>query len=369
MILRFAWCCFLLPVAAAAQIPNTAWLDTTGGERLGKIIVGGYVDAYYGQFNGYRKDGNVPYFYSSIRNREFSVNLAMIDLRYVTSRIRARIVPAFGSYMAVNYASEPQVKNLLEASMGVKPFPKRNIWIDGGIIGSPYSSESILSKDQLVYTRSVSTENVPYYLSGLRLTTPLSQKITLYTYFINGWQQIADVNRSPALGTQFEVKVNDNNLLTWDTYLGNENAATHPDWHMRYYTDLYWIGKLSKRWSITTCAYIGLQKRTDSSGKAADALWHSGNLTLQYAFNPVFSMGGRVEYFNDEHALQETPINPVANSFHLKSGTLCFNFRLYDHVIFRTEWRHFISPEAIFSHHLQKGTEADWITGNVTLWF
>ncbi len=353
----------------SAQIANTAWLDTTGGERLGKIIVAGYVDAYYGNFNGTVKDRNIPYFYSSTRNKEFAVNLAYIDLRYNTDRIRARIVPAFGSYMVTNYAPEPQIKNLLEASFGIRPFPKKQIWIDGGVLGSPYSSESVISKDQLVYTRSVTTENVPYYLSGLRISTPLSKKINLYTYIVNGWQEIADVNNSPALGTQFEVKINKNNLLTWDTYVGNEQSEQHKDWRMRYFSDIYWIGKLSKKWSITACAYLGLQKRVDSLGNNTDAHWHSANITLQYAFNKLFSLSGRVEYFNDESALQETPINHLANSFHLQSGTLCANLRLYDHFIFRTEWRHFISPEPIFSHHAIHGTRSDWMTGSVVLWF
>jgi hypothetical protein len=364
VVLFFSFC-----VTSKAQIANTAWLDTTGGVHLGKIIVGGYVDMYYGYFSGKSTDRNIPYFYSSTRNREFAVNLTYLDLRYNTDRIRARFVPAFGSYMATNYAPEPQNKNIMEASFGFRPFRNKQVWIDGGILGSPYSSESIISKDQLVYTRSVSTENVPYYLCGLRICTPISKKTTLYTYIINGWQQIADVNNSISLGTQLEIKINNNNLFTWDTYYGNEISVQHPNWRMRYFSDIYWIGKLGKKWSVTACAYLGLQKRIDSLGIGSNAFWHSANLTLQYALNSVFSISGRAEYFNDRFALQETPINHLANSFHSQSGTICANFRMYEHIVFRTEWRHFISPEPIFSHHITQGTEADWLTGSVVIWF
>ena len=56
----------------------------------------------------------------------------------------------------------------------------------------------------------------PYYLSGIKLTFPLSKKITLYTYLINGWQQIKDNNEKKSVGTQLEFKPNACLLYTSD---------------------------------------------------------------------------------------------------------------------------------------------------------
>lgn len=111
------------------------------------------------------------------RNNELNVNLAFIDLRYRTDNFRARLIPGFGSYVNANYTNENgTLKNIIESSVGFKLFKNKNIWADVGILGSPYTNESAISKDHLMYTRSFAPEYVPYYLSGVKFTVPLYQK-------------------------------------------------------------------------------------------------------------------------------------------------------------------------------------------------
>ena len=167
----------LLGLSSKAQVVNTGFVDTAGGEHLGKITLGACVDVYA---NSSGAGNTLPYMVSSAQNNTFAVNLAMLDIRYQTSGIRARLVPAFGTYMNANLANEPgTLKNLLEASVGVRISQKHDVWLDAGILGSPYTNENPVSKDQIMYTRSLSAENSPYYLSGMKLGLPLRKNTTV----------------------------------------------------------------------------------------------------------------------------------------------------------------------------------------------
>ena len=167
----------LLSFFVSAQVVNTATMDTLETTVIGHLGVGAYVDSYYGYDFNKPANGNVPYFVTSARHNEFTINLAYIDLRYKSSNFRARFVPGFGTYMNANYAAEPgTLKNVVEANVGVCLSGKRNFWLDVGVLGSPYTNESAISKDHLMYTRSLAPENVPYYLSGMKLTMPVNEQ-------------------------------------------------------------------------------------------------------------------------------------------------------------------------------------------------
>ncbi|MBK8373095.1 MAG: outer membrane beta-barrel protein [Saprospiraceae bacterium] len=164
--------------------------------------------------------------------------------------------------MNANYQAEPNtLQNIVEASAGFRLFKKKEIWIDAGVIGSPYTNESAISKDHLMYTRSLAPEYVPYYLSGIKFSIPINKKINLYAYLINGWQQIQDVNKGKAIGTQVEYRPNNLNLINWNVYIGDERSQVSPQNRMRYFTDVYWIYNPEGKFSITSCAYVGNQNR------------------------------------------------------------------------------------------------------------
>ena len=179
----------------SAQVQNPAMPDTSFGEKVEYLRIGGYMDLYYGSFQPNSKDGSIPYLVSMNQNRQISVNLAYLDLRYAKGRIRSRLIPGFGTYMNANYQGEPGgLAYLVEANAGYCLNPKRQIWLDVGVLSSPYSNESCISKDHLMYSRSLAPEYVPYYLSGIKCSAPIRTNLSLSLYLINGWQQIRDRN-------------------------------------------------------------------------------------------------------------------------------------------------------------------------------
>ena len=367
--------CFVMIISSGfSQISNTGVMDTTGGISLKQLSIGGYIDTYYGGTFSKTSGNNLPYFVSMARNNEVNINLLYLDLRFHTNNFRARIVPGFGSYMNANYASETgSLKNVVEASAGFKLSKKKEIWLDAGVLGSPYTNESAISKDHLVYTRSFAPEYVPYYLTGIKLSMPLSSKVLAYLYLLNGWQQIQDNNSSKSVGTQIEFRPNKHHLFNWNTYIGNERSILNPNFGMRYFTDLYWIYNKNK-WSATACVYIGNQVIGLN-----DLLWGQINVMGKYEFTKKLALSGRLEYFEDSKGAQINSINNRNNPgtlndlfipFSAYSASLCFNYKINEHALFRIESRQFYSDNTNFVD--SKGLPSQymsWFISNLTVWF
>lgn len=350
-----------------SQVVNTGLMDTLAGTSVKKLTIGGYIDMYYG--NNFSNANNISYFTSMARNNELTINLAYIDLRYAEKNFRARLVPGFGTYMNANYDSEPgTLRNIVEASAGVKLSKTKDVWLEAGVLGSPYTNESAISRDHLMYTRSLAPEFVPYYLSGVKLSVPLNKKINAYLFVINGWQQIQDNNEAKSIGTQIEYRPNDKNLFNWNTYIGDERSASNPAFRMRYFSDLYWIYN-KENFSITACAYWGNQIKLNPANVKTNNFWWQGNIIGRYTFNDKMSLSARIEYFNDANNIQITPINPVG-AFKTFGGGLCVNYKLNEHVLFRLEGRQFLSSSNLYrDNDNQPNSNMTWLISNMTVWF
>src|ERR1700728_2499540 len=147
--------------------------------KKGHLTLEGYVDVYYSYAFSHPVGGTRPYWVSYNRDNEINLDLAYVSLKYTSDRVRASFTPGYGTYMNANYAAERQtLQNILEASVGVRLFKNKDIWLDGGVFSSPYTNESVYSFDQLTYTRSMGAENTPYYLTGAKLTVPFGSKWT-----------------------------------------------------------------------------------------------------------------------------------------------------------------------------------------------
>ncbi len=350
----------------SAQVVNTTAMDTIETTIIGHVGLGGYVDGYYTYNFNQPPSGVTPYFVSSARHNEFTVNLAYVDVRYRSHYMRARFVPGFGTYMDATYANEPgSLQNMVEATVGVLVSDKRKIWVDVGVLSSPYSSESPISKDQLMYLRSFAPETTPYYVTGVKLSVPVSQKVNGYLYVINGWQVIQDNNSGKSVGTQIEYRPDKNMLFNWNTYVGDERSSAAPDYRTRYFTDAYWIYNSGGRWTATSCAFVGLQEREGFS----DATWWGANLIGKYAFSEVFTLSGRIEYFNDPFAIIIKPsTGPV--SFEAFSYGICANFQLHNLAMFRIEARQFSSKDNSFTDKDGFPSNSSTIVaGSLTAWF
>lgn len=356
--------CVVTLFSTKGQVVNTATMDTTDFRYNGKVTIEGYVDTYYAYDFNKPTSGDRPYFVSMARHNELTINLAYVSVKYSASRLRGHFVPGFGTYINANYTNESfSLRNIVEASAGIKLWRNKNIWIDVGVFGSPYTNESAISKDHLAYTRSFAPEYVPYYLSGVKLTLPLSAKINAYLYLLNGWQQIQDANNNKSVGTQVEYRPSDYFLINWNTYLGNERSQQRTEFGTRYFTDLFFIYSKGK-WSATGCYYIGAQQRTNMNS----AIWWQANVIGCYALSDKLSVSGRLEYFEDLDEVHIDPITGVAG-FETYGSSLGLNYKVADNILIRTEGRSFFSNKQVYERNGEAVKNSNLITTNVTLWF
>lgn len=366
--MRFGLLAFLLFIlnTSCAQVINTATMDTVETTMIGHVGLGGYVDSYYG-YNFNKPPGGInPYFVSSARENEFTINLAYVDVRYRSTYMRARFVPGFGTYMDANYKNEPgSLKNMVEANVGVVLSVEKRIWLDAGVLGSPFTNESAISKDHLMYTRSLAPENVPYYITGVKLTLPLSQKFNFYFYVINGWQVIQDNNDGKSVVTQFEYRPSKNMLFNWNTYVGDERSSTHPEFRTRIFNDFYWIFNNGGKFSATASFYFGYQQRSGMS----TAEWWQANFIGSYAFTNVVSLSGRIEHFEDPDNVNVNTVTGIPG-YRTSSGGACLNLKLHKLALLRFEARQFFSQDNIYQKEDLTATNTSLLLiSSLTAWF
>lgn len=361
---------FLCSISLFSQVSNSGMVNVYDSAAKGKITVGAYVDVYYGFDFNRPSDFERPYCVSSPRHNEVNINLAYADFKYINDNVRAHFVPGFGNYINSNYAAEKgTLKNIVEANAGVKLFKNKEIWVDAGVLPSPYTNESAISKDHLMYTRSFAPEYVPYFLTGVKLSTPLNKKIIGYWYLLNGWQSIQDANKQLSIGTQIEYRPNNRLLLNWNTYAGNESSRVNPDFGVRYFTDLYLIYNPEGKFSLSSCVYIGLQARKDSLGVSSQGQWWQANAIGRYRFSEKSSLSARIEYFEDASSVQITPVTGVSGFSTFSSG-LCYNLKISNNAMFRLEGRSYFSQKKVyFNPEMKPVSSSNLLIANLTVWF
>jgi Putative beta-barrel porin-2, OmpL-like. bbp2 len=341
-------------------------MDTLESTVIGHVGIGGYIDTYYSYNFRYPEGEYTPYLVNSARQNSMSVNLAYIDLRYRSKNLRARFVPGFGTYMNLNYANEPgTLKNIVEGYVGVRLSEKKNIWLDAGVFGSPYTNESAISKDHLMYTRSFAPEYVPYYLSGVKLSVPLAARWNAYVYLLNGWQVIDDDNSKKSIGTQVEFRPNDKMLFNWNTYIGDERNDSQPDYRTRWFSDVFLIFKANEKWDFTSCAYLGNQQYENSDNQ----LWWQANGIARYTFAKKSSLSGRLEYFSDAGAVVAESVAAQGSGFRSFSTGLCYNYKVNKNALFRIEGRYFFSHDSVYPDDNSVYKQSTLLVASLTAWF
>lgn len=345
--------------------------DSTGNRLPEGWTLGGGMDVYYAYDLNRNGSKSIPYYVSMANNNELSINLAYIDVKYESDRVRGRLIPGIGSFMDANYSAETGLNKLpVEFNMGVKPLKKRNLWLDIGVLSSPYTNESAFSKDHLMYTRSLAPEYVPYYLAGAKLSYVVSDKWKVIGYLLNGWQQIADQNNAKSVGTQVEYKPNSKETFNWNTYIGDERSAVRPLFRMRYFTDIYWLHNFDGKFSVASCAYVGMQEVAVADQSNEQLYWWQMNVAGRYSFKKDMSVTARIEYFSDPEMVQIVPITDESG-FECFGASLGLNVAIEKNALFRLEAKNLISTgqKVFVNEDLQKVNNMTVLTANLTLWF
>lgn len=375
VILAFSvWVCCSV---AHGQVVNPGFLDTTEIKVPGKLGINAYVEGYYATRFKPSYNGTIPYMVNHVQADAFGLNLAYVDVHYSSSRVRARFIPAFGSYMVANYASEPAgFRFLFEANAGVQLFRNANIWLDAGVLGSPITCETAVSADHMLLTRSLAAEYAPYYLTGARLSVPVGKQLTFYAYALNGWQNIAESNTGKALLLQVEARPSDKWLFNLNGYVGSETydypsgtpapgpfPLPAPDIaRNRLLLDAYCVYDPTGKFNFSAGAYMGWQQfqkggSASSTGILGDysRSWYNLNVMARYWFSEKWALAGRLERFSDPDGMVSSvqPGTTLSNArlypaLQTNSFTLGVTHKVTDYTQLRADLRYFMADKDQF---------------------
>jgi hypothetical protein len=329
--------CLLGLVAAHAQQDSSAsWLFT------------GYAETYYNfDFNSTTAGERPSFVYNHKKTGTVSINLALLKMSYQTKRFRSNVGLMAGTYVTDNLGSEPRgLRNLYEANAGIKLSKKRNIWLDAGILPSHLGLATPIGKDNWALTRSLASENTPYYETGVRVGyTPGNEKWFAALLLINGWQRIQRPNSTfPSLGTQLSYKPSKQWLINSSTYIGNErNALLRERW--RLFHNLYTVYQPITALGLVACFDIGAQQY-NSSGQMG--CWYASYLQTKYSFTRQWSSTLRAEYYHDPRQLLVSTDSP--GGFQTMGYSLNVDYYPFQQMVLRLEGKLYQSKDALFTN-------------------
>ena len=285
-----------LITAGALALGLPAGLLAQEADSTPRLTFGAFVDTYYAYDFGRPESHDRAFTTQAARHDEFNVNLAHVSVQYAAPTTRARLALQAGTSVQVNYSFEPEeiggqtnhLPLIQEATLGVAL--ASTLWIDGGIFFSHIGSESWISIDNPVYTRSLPSEFAPYYQAGVRATWNAKPALTAQLNVINGWNLVAENNEDKAVGMRLDWAASPALTVSYSNYIGREPHATSEAQGMRVFNDF------SARFAPTEqTTLIG----TVDVGTQEGDTWYAASLLGRQWVSPAVGINARVERFDD----------------------------------------------------------------------
>jgi hypothetical protein len=340
-----------------------------------KTSVGGFIDAQYAfDFNAPRS-GDRVFTTQPARHNEFNINLAFVDMKYDTDKIRSRIALQAGTSVQANYSSEPTngavsggdlSRHIQEARIGYKISDKT--WIDGGIFFAHVGAEGWISKDNLTLTRSLVADFSPYYLSGIKISHAATDRLNLLLTVTNGWQNISENNQDKNIGTGVEYSF-DSLSLAYNTLIGREissplNSLIRTG-QLRHFHDFVIKSRGLQNWEWVAQYDIGFQKSESASGEDH---WQGALLMARYQVSTSQKISARVEYYQDLN--QIILVTNTPQSFEGYGGSVGFDNQLEENILFRLEARYLQTSNKIFPKNLDQFVDSNFtLTTSLSMQF
>jgi len=330
----------LIVVVFAATSFSTVSLAQTKST----LEVGGFADIYYGYDFSRPPSRTRSYFTQATRHGEFNVNLAYIEAKHAGEKTRGRLALQTGTSVVANYAGESAAnpstqldytlaRMIQEAVVGYRISP--DLWIDAGIFFSHIGFEGWISRDNWNYTRLIMSDYSPYYQTGVKLTYQFTPSLSGQLHVLNGWQNIYKSNDTPAVGAQIAFAPSSYFSVTY------AHLTSRPS-TFRIYHDLQAKMSLGESLQLGAVFDLGQQERTTGGWST----WWTAALLSRYQWSPLFGTAVRLERYQDPD--QHNFTTGTANGAQINSATVGADFQFDPKIVWRNEYRIFLSQDAIF---------------------
>ncbi len=311
------------------------------------VKFGAFIDGYYAYDMGRPPLIDRAFTTQAARHNEFNINLAFVEAKLQSPRVRARLALQAGTSVQSNYAGEYAVgvtsgpslaRHIQEAVVGVQV--AKNLWVDGGIFFSHIGMEGYISRDNPTYTRSLAAEFTPYYESGVKLTWQPTTKLTLLGTVVNGWQNISENNQEKGVGLRVDFSLTSEAVISYYNFFGNEVSSSR----LRTLNGIGMKVMPQKRLTILANIDYGTQQRAIASGTDT---WYAGALIASATISDAVAINARVERYDDKSQVIVSTGTP--NGFRISGMSFGVDTKVAPQTLWRTEIRGLKSRDAVFS--------------------
>ncbi|MBP6619284.1 MAG: porin [Leadbetterella sp.] len=262
------------------------------------LTFSGYVDTYYfANFNGVQSNLGASGFERIFDQKanNFQVGLAQLKTTYSTDKVTGVIDLTFGNHGDLGNYGNPI--SPLGAEFGSTGFAIKQAYLTwkmtdkvsltGGQYGTNVGYEVIDAPVNFNYSLSNMFGNGPFYHTGVKLDVAASDKFAFMLGITNGLDSKDDNNKAKGFQGQITIKPVDG----WSVYLNYFGSDEGVD--EKNMTSWY---DLTTSYQVTEKMLIGLNAVT---GKNTTGSWGGAALYLNGKVSDKFSLGTRIEYFDN----------------------------------------------------------------------
>jgi hypothetical protein len=188
---------------------------------------------------------------------------------------------------------------------------------------------------------------IPFTHTGLMVAYPVKDWLSLSFHVVNGWDAFDDNNNGKTFG--YSINVTPFEALNLVVNLMNGPEQTHNSSNQRYLADVVATWKTTKALTLMANYDYGYEQNVPAIGGTAwgkNAPWQGIAGYGRYQFNDWIATSLRAERFNDRTGFRTTGV--AGQNVRLYEVTLTPEFKVYDALLIRPEYRHDWSPENVF---------------------
>jgi hypothetical protein len=277
----------------------------------------------------------------------FGLSVVGLDASFDTGTVGVTAFLRFGPSVPIFYLNDFGVAGLdsiLGGYVTVKPVPE--LVIDAGYFGTIYGAEVLENYINFNYTRGALYYAMqPFYHFGAKAAYTLSDTVTVRAMVVNGANDIVDENDAPAFGLQ--LALNDLGGVFDLAVGGFYETGDDSTWGIETFFDTVATLTLG---DLTVLANFDYNINRGADG--ADDLSYWGVMgTVAYSLTPEVGLALRGEYLSDaDNALWRridgATIDP---DFNLVTLTGTIDYKPFDHIILRPEFRYETAADAIYA--------------------
>lgn len=183
---------------------------------------------------------------ATFRSNEFNISYIEAGGDFHYKNVRARLMLQFGTratgvprndntplrgqfdlYTAMRFVTEGYAGYHLDVWKGIN--------IDAGIFKSYVGLLSYNNFENWNYQPSFTSDNTPWFFTGIRVQTFPSTKLKIEYWIVNGWQSYGMFNEAPGLGTQVQWRPKESVSLL-SSFYGGYDTPNMPG-RFRFHTD------------------------------------------------------------------------------------------------------------------------------------